>query len=49
LTGGTPGQRPGPTENLPPWMVLDQRRRDRYLFAVLQGVQHLRESGWSPV
>ncbi|QNI08772.1 3-oxosteroid 1-dehydrogenase [Mycobacterium kubicae] len=39
MYGGIHGQGPGPGENLPAWMVLDQQCRDRYLFAGLQGGQ----------
>lgn len=39
MYGGTHGQGPGPGENLPSWMILDQRCRDRYLFAALQAGQ----------
>ncbi len=38
--GGTYGQEP-PGENLPSWMIIDQQRRDRYLFAGLQGGQRI--------
>jgi 3-oxosteroid 1-dehydrogenase len=38
--GGTYGQGP-PGENLPSWMIIDQQRRDRYLFAGLQGGQRI--------
>ncbi len=39
MYGGKWGQGPGPGENLPSWMILDQRCRDRYLFAGLPGGQ----------
>ncbi|OBK42867.1 3-oxosteroid 1-dehydrogenase [Mycobacterium kubicae] len=39
MYGGIHGQGPGPGENLPAWMILDQQCRDRYLFAGLQGGQ----------
>jgi len=41
MYGGTHGQGPGPGENLPSWMILDQQCRDRYLFAGLQGGQRI--------
>lgn len=39
MYGGVHGQGPGPGENLPSWMILDQRCRDRYLFAALPAGQ----------
>jgi len=39
MYAGTYDQGPGPGENLPSWMILDQQCRDRYLFAGLQGGQ----------
>jgi hypothetical protein len=39
--GGTYGQGPGPGDNLPSWMIIDQHCRDRYLFAGLQGGQRI--------
>ncbi|WP_163755877.1 3-oxosteroid 1-dehydrogenase [Mycobacterium botniense] len=41
MYGGKWGQGAGPAENLPAWMILDQRCRDRYLFAGLQGGQRI--------
>ncbi|KAA8969474.1 3-oxosteroid 1-dehydrogenase [Mycobacterium sp.] len=41
MYGGKWGQGPGPAENLPAWMIFDQRCRDRYLFAGLQGGQRI--------
>jgi 3-oxosteroid 1-dehydrogenase len=41
MYGGTWGQGPGPGENLPSWMIMDQQCRDRYLFAGLQGGQRI--------
>ena len=37
MYGGKYGQGPGPAENLPSWLIMDQQCRDRYLFAGLQG------------
>lgn len=36
MYGGEYGQGEGPGENIPAWLVFDQRYRDRYLFAGLQ-------------
>jgi len=36
MYGGEFGHGDGPGENLPAWMVMDQRYRNRYVFAVLQ-------------
>nr|WP_084161483.1 3-oxosteroid 1-dehydrogenase [Nocardia sp. BMG51109] len=36
MYGGEYGQGEGPGENLPTWLVFDQRYRNRYLFAALQ-------------
>ncbi|MFF0814678.1 3-oxosteroid 1-dehydrogenase [Rhodococcus sp. NPDC003318] len=36
MYGGENGQGEGPGENVPAWLVFDQRYRDRYLFAGLQ-------------
>ncbi|WP_067858881.1 3-oxosteroid 1-dehydrogenase [Nocardia shimofusensis] len=36
MYGGEYGQGEGPGENLPAWLVFDQRYRDRYIFAGLQ-------------
>ena len=33
MYGGTHGQGDGPGENIPAWLILDQRYRDRYTFA----------------
>jgi 3-oxosteroid 1-dehydrogenase len=41
MYGGRWGQGPGPGENLPSWMIMDQQCRDRYLFAGLQGGQRI--------
>ncbi|EUA51906.1 3-oxosteroid 1-dehydrogenase domain protein [Mycobacterium xenopi 3993] len=35
------GPGPGPGENIPAWMIMDQQCRDRYLFAGLQGGQRI--------
>ena len=35
MYGGEYGQGPGPGENIPAWLVFDQRYRDRYIFAGL--------------
>lgn len=36
MYGGTYGVGDGPGENIPTWMIIDQRYRDRYIFAGLQ-------------
>jgi len=36
MYGGEYGQGEGPGENIPAWLVFDQRYRDRYIFAGLQ-------------
>ncbi|MGM7647760.1 3-oxosteroid 1-dehydrogenase [Nocardia sp. JW2] len=36
MYGGEYGQGPGPGENVPAWLVFDQRYRNRYIFAGLQ-------------
>jgi 3-oxosteroid 1-dehydrogenase len=36
MYGGTWGQGDGPGENIPAWLVFDQRYRNRYIFAGLQ-------------
>ncbi|BCO34042.1 3-ketosteroid-delta-1-dehydrogenase [Mycobacterium heckeshornense] len=41
MYGGKWGQGPGPGENIPAWMIMDQQCRDRYLFAGLQGGQRI--------
>jgi 3-oxosteroid 1-dehydrogenase len=41
MYGGTYGQGPGPGENLPSWMIIDQQCRHRYLLAGLQGGQRI--------
>lgn len=41
MYGGQYGQGPGPGENIPAWLVFDQRYRDRYIFAGLQPGQRL--------
>lgn len=41
MYGGPYGQGPGPGENIPAWLVFDQRYRDRYIFAGLQPGQRL--------
>jgi 3-oxosteroid 1-dehydrogenase len=41
MYGGSHGQGAGPGENLPSWMILDQRCRNRYLFAGLSGGQRI--------
>ena len=45
MYGGIHSQGPGPGENLPSWLILDQQCRDRYLFAGLQGGQRI-PRGW---
>ncbi|TSD95655.1 3-oxosteroid 1-dehydrogenase [Skermania sp. ID1734] len=39
MYGGRNGTGDGPGENIPAWMVMDQRYRDRYMFAGLQPEQ----------
>ena len=39
MYGGENGIGEGPGENIPTWMILDQRYRDRYMFAGLQPKQ----------
>ncbi|MCV7188841.1 3-oxosteroid 1-dehydrogenase [Mycolicibacterium thermoresistibile] len=41
MYGGEYGQGPGPGENIPAWLIFDQRYRDRYLFAGLQPGQRI--------
>ena len=41
MYGGEYGQGPGPGENIPAWLVFDQRYRDRYIFAGLQAGQRI--------
>ena len=41
MYGGPWGQGPGPGENIPAWLVFDQRYRDRYIFAGLQPGQRI--------
>ncbi len=41
MYGGQYGQGPGPGENIPAWLVFDQRYRDRYIFAGLQAGQRI--------
>jgi 3-oxosteroid 1-dehydrogenase len=41
MYGGEYGQGPGPGENVPAWLVFDQRYRDRYIFAGLQPGQRI--------
>ncbi|WP_440347286.1 hypothetical protein [Mycobacterium tuberculosis] len=41
MYGGEHGQGPGPGENIPAWLVFDQRYRDRYIFAGLQPGQRI--------
>src|SRR5258708_24596619 len=41
MDGGEYGQGPGPGENIPAWLVFDQRYRDRYIFAGLQPGQRI--------
>jgi len=36
MYGGENGQGEGPGENIPTWMIIDQRYRNRYMFAGLQ-------------
>lgn len=44
MYGGQFGQGEGPGENIPSWMILDQRYRDRYIFAGLQPRQRFPKS-----
>ena len=41
MYGGQYGRGPGPGENVPAWLVFDQRYRDRYIFAGLQPGQRI--------
>ena len=41
MYGGQYGQGPGPGENVPAWLIFDQRYRDRYIFAGLQPGQRI--------
>lgn len=41
MYGGQYGQGSGPGENIPAWLVFDQRYRDRYIFAGLQPGQRI--------
>jgi 3-oxosteroid 1-dehydrogenase len=41
MYGGEYGQGLGPGENIPAWLVFDQRYRDRYIFAGLQPGQRI--------
>jgi 3-oxosteroid 1-dehydrogenase len=41
MYGGEYGQGPGLGENIPAWLVFDQRYRDRYIFAGLQAGQRI--------
>jgi 3-oxosteroid 1-dehydrogenase len=41
MYGGQYGQGSGPGENVPAWLVFDQRYRDRYIFAGLQPGQRI--------
>ena len=41
MYGGQWGQGPGPGENMPAWLVFDQRYRDRYIFAGLNPGQRI--------
>jgi 3-oxosteroid 1-dehydrogenase len=41
MYGGEYGQGPGPGENVPAWLIFDQRYRDRYIFAGLQPGQRI--------
>ena len=41
MYGGQYGQGPGPGENIPAWLVFDQRYRDNYIFAGLNPGQRL--------
>ena len=41
MYGGKYGQGPGPGENIPAWLIFDQRYRDRYIFAGLQPGQRI--------
>ncbi len=41
MYGGQYGQGPGPGENIPAWLIFDQKYRDRYIFAGLQAGQRI--------
>ncbi|MEO8814975.1 MAG: 3-oxosteroid 1-dehydrogenase [Mycobacterium sp.] len=41
MYGGEHGQGPGPGENIPAWLVFDQRYRNNYIFAGLQPGQRI--------
>lgn len=41
MYGGKYGQGPGPGENVPAWLIFDQRYRDRYIFAGLPPGQRI--------
>jgi len=41
MYGGQYGQGPGPGENIPAWLVFDQRYRNNYIFAGLQPGQRI--------
>jgi len=41
MYGGEYGQGAGPGENIPAWLIFDQRYRDRYIFAGLQPGQRI--------
>ncbi len=41
MYGGEHGQGAGPAENIPSWLIFDQRYRDRYIFAGLQPGQRI--------
>ncbi|HTM85139.1 MAG TPA: 3-oxosteroid 1-dehydrogenase, partial [Mycobacterium sp.] len=41
MYGGQYGQGPGPGENIPAWLIFDQRYRDNYIFAGLNPGQRL--------
>ena len=41
MYGGEYGQGPGPGENVPAWLIFDQRYRNRYIFAGLQPRQRI--------
>lgn len=41
MYGGEYGQGPGPGENIPAWLVFDQRYRNNYIFAGLQPGQRI--------
>ena len=48
MYGGPWGQGPGPGENIPAWLVFDQRYRDRYILRDCSQDNAFRTSGWSP-